>query len=479
MAFLIGGANSLTAAYDVENSLRFPGESAELTREQDAGNRKTWTCSFWLKDNASTSKKPFWGTPSEGDFFFMNNNKLNFQHEGSSGSNLSTVRLLRDPSAWYHLVIASDTTQGTAANRFKLYINGSQYTWDDATTYPAEDSEFKICQDGENFRINAGHANVTSGGSQIYMADFAFVDGTAYAASDFGETDEDSGIWKPKKPSVTWGTNGVFLEFKQTGTSANASGMGADTSGNGLHFTVTDLAAIDVTTDTPTNNFATLNPVYITRNNDDGAYTEGNTKISWTSDNDDKGIATSTIGVTAGKWYWEAKVTDVSRAIVGVGDATQMAQFSDAFYDHDPSYGMAVYLPNGNLQENNTSAADWASDASDDDIVMLALDMDNHRCWLGINGTWQDSGDPTSGATGTGDMTTQVSDQTHINTGEFIFPIFADLSTTEKAEFEVNFGNPSFAISSGNADANGYGNFEYAPPSGFYALCSKNLSEFG
>ena len=110
---------------------------------------------------------------------------------------------------------------------------------------------------------------------------------------------------------------------------------------------------------------------------------------------------------------------------------------------------------------------------------MLALDMDNHRCWLGINGTWQDSGDPTSGATGTGDMTTQVSDQTHINTGEFIFPIFADLSTSEKAEFEVNFGNPFFTVSSSNADANGYGDFEYAPPSGFYALCSKNLAEFG
>jgi len=478
MAFVEVAANSDSGAYQIDNSLRFPGESAELTREQDAGNRKTWTCSVWTKILPTTGS-PLWGTPSEGEQLYFSSNRLYFYNEGSSGSYLSTNKLFRDPSAWYHLVIAYDTTQGTAANRVKLYVNGSQYTWDNNTTYPDEDDEFKVCQDGQNFRINAGHQNVASGGSQYYQADFAFVDGTAYDASYFGETN-DNGVWIPKKPAVTWGTNGFFLEFQQTGTSQNASGIGADTSGNGNHFAVTDLTSTDVTTDTPTNNFATLNPLYSGRFDNTGfVYSEGNTRIAWTSNNDDKSLATSTIGVTKGKWYFEAKVIDNSRGIIGVGNMTQMAQFTDAFYDNDPSYGMGVYLPNGNLQENNSSVSDWSSDVSDNDICMLALDMDNHRCWFGINGTWQDSGDPTSGSTGTGDMTTQISDQSHINTGEFIFPFFGDVSGTEKTDISVNFGNPSFAISSGNADANGYGNFEYAPPSGFYALCSKNLAKYG
>jgi len=467
MAFLIGGANSLTAAYDVENSLRFPGESAELTREQDAGNRKTWTCSFWLKDNASTSKKPFWGTPSEGDFFFMNNNKLNFQHEGSSGSNLSTVRLLRDPSAWYHLVIASDTTQGTAANRFKLYINGSQYTWDDATTYPAEDSEFKICQDGENFRINAGHANVTSGGSQIYMADFAFVDGTAYAASDFGETDEDSGIWKPKKPSVTWGTNGFFLEFKQTGTSANASGMGADTSGNGLHFTVTDLAAIDVTTDTPTNNFATINSIWAGLSARVApTLTEGNTQVDHGST--DSG-AWSTIIPANGKWYAEFKATNTSSNTMGI--AVQNLTDGEGSWRADTYQNAKGYMffMTGNTGNNGGYTTSYGSAWSDDDIIGTAMDLTNGKLYFAINNTWQNSGDPTSGATGTGAAYS-------IDAGDF-----HALGSGYKSDLrgQWNFGNPPYANSSDAADADGYGAFEFAPPSGYFALCTKNLAEYG
>ena len=476
MAFLIGGANSLTAAYDVENSLRFPGESAELTREQDAGNRKTWTCSFWLKDNASTSKKPFWGTPSEGDFFFMNNNKLNFQHEGSSGSNLSTVRLLRDPSAWYHLVIASDTTQGTAANRFKLYINGSQYTWDDATTYPAEDSEFKICQDGENFRINAGHANVTSGGSQIYMADFAFVDGTAYAASDFGETDEDSGIWKPKKPSVTWGTNGFFLEFKQTGTSADASGIGADTSGNGLHFTVTDLTSVDVTTDTPTNNFCTFNPL-----NAGGltTFSEGNCKLTYggTAGQGDQQKCGATMGVANGKWYWEMKSISGVSMLGVMSMAHTFRMRDDDGYDQSASNSQnSMYANDGAIHTGTTNSSSWGDSYTDDDIIGVALDMDNQYVYFSKNGTFQDSGDPTSGSSGTGASDYRPS---AYNGDSSWGPFFQNAGSSTASVCEVNFGNPPSALSSGNADANGYGNFEYAPPSGYYALCTKNLAEYG
>ena len=486
MAFLVGGANTLDTSYSVENSARFDNAGGDALGGTfgTPTNAKTWTLSMWHKKSSGTTSggQVLFGARSGYENFFLHEETIRIDWNNASGGTINWAPFIRDHSAWYHIVLAHDASQSTDTNRAKLYINGTQITTlrsGVTATWPNQNLETGYNVNGVAFYVSSynGSAAEING----YLADVAFIDGSQLAASSFGETD-DNGVWVPKefKDDVTFGNNGFYLEFKQTGTGTDANGIGADTSGNDNHLAVTNLTSASICTDTPTNNFATLNPLYVNRNIDSGyVYSEGNTRIAWTSNNDDKSLATSTIGVTKGKWYFEAKTIDVSRGIIGVGDMTQMAQFTDAFYDNDPSYGMGVYLPNGNLQENNTSAADWSSDVSDNDICMLALDMDNHRCWFGINGTWQDSGDPTSGSTGTGDMTTQISDQSHINTGEFIFPFFGDVSGTEKTDISVNFGNPSFAISSGNADANGYGNFEYAPPSGFYALCSKNLAEFG
>ena len=267
------------------------------------------------------------------------------------------------------------------------------------------------------------------------------------------------------------GTLGFYLDFE------DSSALGNDVSSVG-DFTATNLVAGDQATDTPTNNFATLNPLWRSNFDNDGTFSEGNCKRSFTSDNSNRGYGFSTMGVTAGKWYWEIKIPTVARASMGVGDATAMAGFTQVFYDESTSKGMQVGNA-GSINENNTSTA-YASSLSDNDIVMFALDMDNHRCWYGINGTWQDSGDPTSGSTGTGDMTTQISDQTHINTGEFIFPFCFDASTSGQSDFEWNFGGcPAFSIASSNSDGNGYGSFEYSVPANFLALCSKNLGSDG
>ena len=490
MAFLVGGANSASGGYEISNSLRFNNnDTAYLNRTRSSQSNTTATFSVWTKmgHTHNTDHILFGGASSDTTrsyvYFSDPNGAVGIFSETSDSTDIAYASngIFKDSSAWYHVVLAIDTTDGTAGNRFKMYINGTQYTdWATATA-PSQNAVIPLLGAAAQ-TVGGGRA----GGSiaamaEGYMADCYYIDGQQKAASDFGETDEDTGIWVPKKYTGTYGTNGFKLEFQQTGTgTASASTIGADTSGEDNHLTSNNLAALDVTVDTPTNNFATLNPLYTGRFDDTGfVYSEGNTRIAWTSNNDDKSLVTSTIGVTSGKWYFEAKVIDNSRGIIGVGDMTKMAQFTDAFYDNDPSYGMGVYLPTGNLQENNSSVDDWSSDVSDNDICMLALDMDNHRCWFGINGTWQDSGDPTTGSTGTGDMTTQISDQSHINTGEFIFPFFGDVSVSEQTDMHVNFGNPSFSISSGNADANGYGNFEYAPPSGFYALCTKNLAEYG
>ena len=491
MAFVEVAANTLDDSYSISNSLRCNGTDSYLNFTLGTPtSQRIATFSAWGKFNGQRSgsdDNSFW---SFGDDAGQGMNVVRtagtpqIYLDDSDGKNLSFNNgpNLRDSAAWYHFVVQIDTTQSTATNRMKWFINGTQLDNTTASHEVSPDQNYDIpgLASGQTLSISK-RASSSSHFIDGYVAEMAYVDGSIVAPTVFGETN-DNGVWIPRdfKNDVTFGNNGAYLEFKQTGTSANASGIGADTSGNGNHFAVNNLAAIDVTTDTPTNNFATLNPLYSGRFDNTGfVYSEGNTRIAWTSNNDDKSLATSTIGVTKGKWYFEAKVIDNSRGIIGVGDMTKMAQFTDAFYDNDPSYGMGVYLPTGNLQENNSSADDWSSDVSDNDICMLALDMDNHRCWFGINGTWQDSGDPTTGSTGTGDMTTQISDQSHINTGEFIFPFFGDVSTSEKTDINVNFGNPSFSISSGNADANGYGNFEYAPPSGFYALCTKNLAEYG
>ena len=465
---LILPARTLDSDYDIDNSLRFPGDAAELTREQDAGNRKTWTCSLWVK-MTPLNQGPIWGTPSEGDQLHFSSQRLFFMNEGSSGSYLSTTKVFRDPSAWYHLVIAFDTTQGTAANRVKLYINGSQYTWDTNTTFPDEDDEFKVCQDGQNFRINAGHGGVASNGSQCYYADFAFVDGTAYAASYFGETN-DNGVWIPKKPDVTWGTNGFFLEFQQTGTSQNASGMGADTSGNGNHFAVTDLTSVDVTEDTPTNNFCTWNPLVVRGGSDDLVYTEGNTGVS-SNQHATNNYTFGTQGFANGKWYWEVECETVGGEMhIGIVDSGS----STTGYP-SPSRD---YRNNGNKETNGGSGTSFGNTFTDGDIIGVAVDLDNTSIYYSKNGTWQNSGDPESGSSKTGAAYTDISST---NFSNFVLPWVAGVGVNGGADVKAfaNFGNPPFSISSGNADANGYGNFEYAVPSGYYALCTKNLAEYG
>ena len=281
-----------------------------------------------------------------------------------------------------------------------------------------------------------------------------------------------------KKYTGSYGTNGFFLQFKQTGTSANSSGIGADTSGNDHHFTPSNLAATDITEDTCTNNFATFNPLFVSRFDNDGTFLEGNCQRDFT-DNANRGYGMSTIGVTSGKWYWEIKVigSDVSRIGIGVG-YDGLSAFTSPFYDNNPSLGMHFY--SSASVSANGSTQSYGSAASANDIFMYALDMDNHLIWLGVNGSWFNSATVTEiqNSTATNDITTKLSSQTFLNSGEPVFPMVNDLSTTGASQFQINFGNPPFSISSGNTDGK-YGNFEYAPPSGYYALCTKRLAEFG
>ena len=487
MAFLIGGANSDSGAYQIENSLRFnDDDSPKLAiTPGSAGNRKIFTISFWVKRGNITDQMNIFGTASEGDaLYFASDDKLRFFQNGSASSYFGTNRLFRDPAAWYHIVVAVDTNQGTAANRVKLYINGSSYGWDASTTYPAEDYEGDINNTADAHMIGNAHHNDYFDG---YLADFYFIDGTQYAASTFGETD-DNGVWVPINASPTFGSNGFLCEFKQTGTgTASASTISADTSGNDNHLTSTNLAATDVCTDTPTNNFATLNPLITPFSQTNPTWSEGNCKYV-TGLNQPAGV--STMAMENGKWYWEIKkgstVDNPAFGVVGSGYAegfgtndygdadSTVIQAKKSYHENGDRIG---YSNNGSDVYKNGAAQSYGSfDAiASGDIFMVALDMDNNKIWIGNNGTWLGSGDPAGGSNEVATLT---------NNSFYNRAVGSQLAAVDSpaggdVDWEINFGNPSFSISSGNADGNGYGNFEYAVPSGFYALCTKNLAEYG
>ena len=484
MAFLIGGANSAAdTGYNIENSLRFNQASSHFlsTTFGSAGNQKTFTISTWCKlGNLATSDEisimgaggTSGGNPrsyfqfAAGDLFL----RIADNASGSAWKRIITSSRYRDPSAWYHVVATVDTTQGTEADRMKLYVNGTQITALGTEAYPDQNADLNW-NDDVNHYVGA-YPNNANYDYEGYLADFYFIDGTAYAASAFGETDEDSGIWKPKdaKDDLTFGSNGFFLEFKQSGTDTDASGLGADTSGNDTHFASNNLAATDQCPDTPTNNFATLNPLHNFQN--DPVYSEGNTKVVF-ADGGNGASPLSTIALNDGKWYFEAKfvqTSDPGHGAIGVGivDADQFnvdAQADEFFDRYDYGYS---YTTDGEKKTNN-SGSSFGDEYNSGDIIGVAVDFDNRQIYFSLNGTFQDSGDPTSGATGTGSAH-------NFSSAYYYMSVYA---YQDENSWEVNFGNPPFSISSGNADANGYGNFEYAVPSGYYAICSKNLAKYG
>jgi hypothetical protein len=261
---LIIPSNSISAGgYEVDNSLRFnDGSSDYLSRTPSASNRKTYTISTWIKRGELSSVQNIFTagvSGRDGGLRWLGDNKLSFyQWDGSSSYDFSleTNAMYRDVSAWYHIVVAVDTTQGTASNRLKLYVNGEQITSLQASSYPS--LNFDTLINNNNAHYISGAVDTTYGTRRFdgYMAEVCFIDGTALDPTSFGEFDEDSGIWKPIDVSgLTFGTNGFYLDFE------DSAALGDDVSGNGNDFTVNNLTAIDQTTDTPTNNFATLNPL--------------------------------------------------------------------------------------------------------------------------------------------------------------------------------------------------------------------------
>lgn len=462
---LIIPTNSISAGgYDVANSLRFNGGSSDdLVRTPGATptSRYKGTLSVWVKRSRVDEEDfIFYGFESSSNrmkITFKSNNQfqINTIQAGTNKLVYETNRLFRDVSAWYHIVIAIDSTLATAGDRCRLYINGVEETsFATETDMPLNGLTF-FTDNGTPVYIGS---QATGNYFDGYMAEYVLIDGQQLDPTSFGEFDEDTGIWKPIDVSgLTFGTNGFYLDFENSGS------LGADVSGNGNNFTVNNLTSIDQTTDTPTNNYCTLN---FLETHSSSALSEGNLFLT----SGDGYLGAGTMGVASGKWYFECKITqqvssDNGHPIIGIINENTYAPSIGSPNINAWAIKTQGASYNGKKSHNGTDTATDTTFANDD-IVMVAFDVDNSKVWFGKNGTWVDSGDPAT------DSNPAFSNLT----GTFIRPLSGGYNSSV-AKF--NFGNPPFTISSGNSDGNGYGNFEYAVPSGYYALNTKNLSEFG
>ena len=471
VSFILPG-NSASGGYDVANSARFTASSTgHMERTFDhAGNRKVWTFSTWIKRSVLGVERGIFGSAinSSGTnavnaiFFYHTGDTVRVWTQNGETAIVSGGQF-RDTSAWMHLV----WTAQSSSPYYKVYVNGSEinYATDNRSTYPStNDSE--INQNNVIHYIG-GWKNGSDQSVSSYMADTYFLDGYTYDPSYFGETDSDSGIWKPKKYAEgNYGNNGFHLEYKETGTSANSSGMGADTSGNGNHFTPQNMTAEDITTDTPTNNFATLNP--LTNEDTDITLSEGN--LDYTNSGSGDETVFASMGVSSGKWYFETKWTDTSNYMdIGVGSADEGDIATPRSHMEMAGYYMIQLRTSspGTRPFDNGSAGSGLGNSALNDINMFAIDMDNNKFYAGKNGTWYSSGDPAGNS------------NPLITMDDGYTTLIPAVCGKSDSAVSVNFGSPSYTISSGNTDGNGYGNFEYAPPSGYFALCTKNLAEYG
>ena len=374
---------------------------------------------------------------------------------GSTSQEIITSRLFRDPSAWYHIVVSCDRTLATSSDRTKIYVNGVQETSFTSATYPTQNVTGIINTGVSTLIGKYSQSTLYFNGSMTHLH---FIDGTAYDASDFGETDATTGIWKPKlSPSVTYGTNGFFLKF-------NEGALGTDSSPNGNNFTVN--GSLTPTKDTPENVFATLNAL-IPNVAGNCTLSAGNTKIVSADAAHRNAPTTMALKTGSGKWYWEMKAERMSTHIktgIVFDEWNKLNQGSPTEEFSGSNEGYA-YRNDGQKENNGVTA--YGSSYTVGDIIGIAFDAENRKLYFSKNGTWQNSADP---AAGTGEAFT-------VQDNLFYYPIV----NLYNADVSFNFGNGYFGTTVvASAGSNGNGAiFEYDVPTGYYALNTKNINTYG
>lgn len=459
-------------AYEIEQSIAIDrGNGAYMHRTPStAGNRKTWTWSGWIKranvtQDASDSHGIFGahndvGASGGWTVIQLYQDMLLFNLWGSNIKR-SWVRI-HDVSAWYHFVIAIDTTQSTATDRAKMYINGELQTLFDGQADLTQDTDYGV---NNTIQHRLGDVNYSSGtyNNPCLMAEVHFIDGLQKAASEFGERDSATGAWVPiEYKGGNYGTNGFYLKFEE-------GAQGTDSSGQGNNYTAVNFDSYDTNTDTPTNNYAAWN--HNDTNRSTGAISQGGVKIV-TSNHTDTGM-TFKIPET-GKWYYEIYMALHGNGYTGI----QRTRYTGNTGTWDTG-ALAIRVDTG--QKYSYYSGGWQSDSygsafADDDVINVAIDCDNGKLYWGKNGTWFNSGNPATGA----NAAFTSWDPSYTGNSEAGWKPFAyGPGSPNEINWTLNMGARKTAnggyTAGNNADANGIGNFKYTVPSGFLALCSKNL----
>ena len=489
-----GGALGSFYSTTLDNSLRLnAADSAHLTFAQGtATDIAKWTVNFWLKRTepleASDDYDTVFGVDGPGNtaFTFLSGKIYFFANYNTGGGQISLIsnRVFRDPSAWYNFHITFDRANSTAAYRVRIYVNGVEETdWaTDQRSTIASDSSTGWNVSGYTAAINRRSGGVDSRYHNGYLAQFYNIDGAVVAPTEFAETKD--GVWVPKAYSGSYGNNGWLLEFKQTGTGTGAANtVGADTSGNNNHWTSSGISAHDVVPDRPTNNFSTMNPLF---DGNSAVLSDGNLKIATGGFTSSKYGVISTFAIPKDKKiYVEVECTDATGDTWTSGFATKTSLEGGPGSSNVGDSG-AIMVYNRQVEVNDEQRQYTSSDGlggtgvarlAAGDILGMMIDGATGKVWFSRNGTYFKaiSGNNTT-AGNVGNPNTDA-DEIGTITGGTTDDVFVVVSgNTTPDNIFVNFGQDSQNVASANADANGIGTFEYAPPTDYVALCASNLT---
>lgn len=446
---MLGGGRK--AAYSIENSLLFRGGQYLSRTFGTPTDAKKFAVGGWFRVPPLNGVSHFIfgeGSAASGSGLYINNGELNWWNTNGV-TILTTSSVYRDFGGWMHIHVRGDTTQGTAANRLQIIINGVEATYSyDNRAGITQNSNLQFCQAG-------AHAlGVQSDGSykaQAQMAEPYFVDGAAPSATSFGEFDPLTGSWRPKSVrNVDFGTNGFSLGKPWNGA-RSVDDLGIDYSGKGNHWTPNGFLATDVLKDSPTNVYATLNP--LSPHNTGLTLSAGNLAVTTGGSSAGPDYNYSSLATmpfpTTGKYAYRAMIT--SRSTTGVAVGLAKSDFTPTGTSLAGSSSVYVYEDTGKRYSAGAGAA-FGSTVSVGQAIDIAFDATSGNAWVGIyNGsmtTWQGSGDPVAG---TNPTFTGL-------TGQSFWPWVEATAASALATITVDFGQRG-----------------YVPPSGFKPLCTANL----
>ena len=441
-------------------------------------NNIKWTWSAWVKICQTQEQGLFFGYVDASNYSHIalsSSGQLQlYNHAGGGASgNKKTTALFRDPTAWYHFVACFDSANATATDRMKLYVNGVRETVFSSDSDPSSSAASKI----NGAWLHEIGAKLGSYNLAGYMSNIHFCDGQAYTPSDFGETDSTSGIWKIKtSPSVTYGNNGYFLKME------DSTNMDLDSSSNAATFSTT--GTLNLSKDNPSNSFCNWNS-RSSGLNDFSNVALNSGGLQWVSTSYER-QAIGTLPIGKGKWYWEVYLNDGNQPQIGVADSALMNNFVSAEVNSSTSYRHGLYYAYTNWNGSSGTGTIYLATAAGvananaiwttGDYLGIAYDGDTGKYWMSKNGTFVDdaSGNTPNVASGTYPLfTTPISDT--------MVPWTGGTGSGSSRTYSWNFGGGYFgtAVAGTEDDEGGEGLFKYNPPSGFRALCTNNVKEYG